>query len=155
VVLICIRGPDHPRVRGEDKSFSPRAASPGDRNLAIQGVGSCASMACHHGGGEPGQERSEYTTWSNRDPHARAYAVLSEATAQQIVQKLDGPKARPATGNLLCLNCHVQPGLEALPSSATKGSGPPRLVLADGVGCENCHGPAEKWLQAHYREDWK
>ena len=27
--------------------------------------------------------------------------------------------------------------------------------MADGVGCEACHGPAEKWLARHYRDDWK
>ena len=26
---------------------------------------------------------------------------------------------------------------------------------ARGVGCESCHGPAEKWLTAHYQDEFK
>src|SRR5262249_53228369 len=30
-----------------------------------------------------------------------------------------------------------------------------RLAFSDGIGCERCHGPAEKWLTTHYLLDWK
>jgi hypothetical protein len=38
------------------------------------------------------------------------------------------------------------------PSGLDRGE---RLSAADGVGCEVCHGPAEKWLTRHYRDEWK
>jgi hypothetical protein len=28
-------------------------------------------------------------------------------------------------------------------------------ILADGVGCESCHGPSEKWRTNHYQARWK
>src|SRR5438067_10118118 len=39
------------------------------RDPQLQGVASCASMACHHGNGPKGAWRSEYTTWVTYDPH--------------------------------------------------------------------------------------
>ena len=27
--------------------------------------------------------------------------------------------------------------------------------LADGVSCESCHGPAERWLTVHYQAGFK
>src|SRR5262249_1091687 len=30
-----------------------------------------------------------------------------------------------------------------------------RFSLADGVGCESCHGPAERWLTVHYQAGFK
>jgi hypothetical protein len=123
--------------------------------LATQGVLSCASTACHHRADPKGTGRNEYTTWVAQDPHAKAYLVLFAEPAQQIVKNLYGSNAKPAVENLLCLNCHVQPGLEAAPTKGDPLGRSLRPVLADGVGCESCHGPAEKWLKAHYLEDWK
>jgi hypothetical protein len=156
VVLLLVRaagGQGTPR--GDDVSFSPGSASLGDHHLVTQGVLSCASTACHHRTDVKGRGRNEYTTWVAQDPHARAYAVLFEAPAQQIVKNLHGPTAKPAADNLLCLNCHVQPGLQGLSTTGSQSGRLPRPVLADGVGCESCHGPAEKWLKTHYLEDWK
>jgi hypothetical protein len=154
-VLCFVSGPDHPSVRSEDKSFSPGLVSPGAPNLTTQGVASCASTACHHSTTVKGIGRNEYTIWTTHDPHARAYVVLFDAPARQIVKNLHGPNARPATEDLLCLNCHVRPGLETLPPAGNPLGRPSGLVLADGVGCENCHGPAEKWLKTHYLDEWK
>src|SRR5262249_35271714 len=133
-------------------SRTPATAPVGERGLAFQGVASCASTACHHAGGVLGTARSEYTTWATHDPHARAYALLFDEPARQIVKNLEGANAKPANVNLLCLNCHVQPGLEAVPGEGGRQTG---LVLADGVGCESCHGAAEKWLPLHYQPDWR
>src|SRR5262249_50075785 len=121
---------------------------------AFQGVASCASTACHHSTAAKGIGRNEYTIWTTQDPHARAYVILFEEPAQQIVKNLQGPMARPATENLLCLNCHVQPGLETLPAPRNSLERSPGLVLADGVSCESCHGPAARWLKTHYLADW-
>lgn len=114
--------------------------------LQFQGSASCASAACHHGNGPPGTAGSEYTTWSLQDPHSGAWRVLLNEQSQQIAANLK--LTVPPSKHELCLNCHVQPGIAALPRHN-------RFALQDGVSCESCHGPAEKWLDLHHRPEWK
>jgi Cytochrome c554 and c-prime len=119
--------------------------------LQYQGVSSCAAAACHNGNGPRGSRGSEYSTWLTHDPHSRAYAVLSEPRSRAMVEnyrRLKTPQGARADKDPLCLGCHVQPGLADLQTGE-------RFSAADGVGCEVCHGPAEKWLARHYRNDWR
>src|SRR5262249_36957750 len=116
----------------------------------LTGTGSCASAACHNADGPRGSWRSEYGTWINFDPHAQAYAVLYDDRSKTIQDNLSrqrggGPRAAPQ--NALCLRCHSC-GVERLPHGEEH-------QVADGVGCESCHGPAEKWKSLHYRDEWK
>jgi hypothetical protein len=134
------------------RSANPQAAPSAAARPAsfqLQGVASCSTSGCHHGNGERGQKGSEYTTWALHDPHARAFEVLLEQRSREIEARLRGlpdiQEARPEQ-SALCLHCHVQPGVDARPRS-------PRFNLADGVGCESCHGAAEKWLAPH--RGWK
>src|SRR5207249_1322642 len=101
---------------------------------------SCAAAACHHGNEPAGSKGSEYTTWINKDPHARAYEVLFNDSSRQIIEQLG--QTKPAHLNSVCLNCHVQPDSQALVTEDREV----RRLLGDGVGCEACHGPADKWL---------
>jgi hypothetical protein len=110
-----------------------------------QGVGSCASAACHGDNGPPATKGSEYTTWITVDPHARAYSVLFDERSQTIQQNLTG-RRESAENNTLCLQCHALDPARLRPEE--------RYQLADGVGCESCHGPAEKWRAVHYLPDW-
>jgi hypothetical protein len=60
------------------------------------------------------------------------------------MQKLLG-SAIPAHEDQRCLSCHVV-------------ADPHRIApnfRGDGVSCESCHGPAEKWLAIHYQDSWK
>jgi hypothetical protein len=125
-------------------------AAPSLSSFTYQGVASCASVACHHGNGAKGSKGSEYTTWiAHNDPHSRAYTVLFDPQSLLIEKNLKGLKdlkeARPHTNNL-CLSCHVHPEMEAAHHAE-------RFSRVDGVGCESCHGPAEKWLSVHYQRD--
>lgn len=70
--------------------------------------------------------------------HSRAFAVLSSARSQAIAARMGIGSASSAQE---CLGCHADP--------AATGRGP-RFQVSDGVGCEACHGGAEKWLQSHY-----
>jgi hypothetical protein len=134
---------------GRPPSAAPRPAEA--PALQYQGVASCAAAACHNGNGPRGSKGSEYTTWMAHDPHSRAHSVLSEPRSRVIVknyrQLKTAQEARPDRDEL-CLSCHVQPGLAGLNRHE-------RFSAADGVGCEACHGPAEKWLDRHYRDEWK
>lgn len=108
----------------------------------IQGVSSCAAMACH-GGETLGAKGSEYTTWIARDPHARAYEVLLTPRSKNMARLLGID--RPETSNR-CLNCHA--------TNPDTGKRAPLFSVTDGVSCESCHGPAEKWLVEHNSRDW-
>jgi hypothetical protein len=118
------------------------------------GTGSCASTACHQGSGPRGSVGSEYTTWiTSRDKHARAYEVLFNPKSKTIIRNLnrggeEAPRFKPAHDEPFCLNCHVLPAYK----QAKLG---PRFSREDGVGCESCHGPAERWLSEHYRPEWR
>jgi hypothetical protein len=111
------------------------------------GVGSCAAAACHGGGGPRGATGSEYTTWIRDDPHARAYSVLLEDRSQLMVRSLKDPQGRAASQHPVCLGCHVR--------NDPQSGQTPVSQRQDGVGCENCHGPAGNWLSVHYLDDWK
>jgi len=117
--------------------------------LELQGVASCATSGCHHGNGPRGTKGSEYSTWLIHDPHARAYEVLlSERSAiiERNFRQLKSTRDAHAETDAVCLNCHVQPDALTAPHR-------PRFSLTDGVGCESCHGPAQKWLEPH--SNWK
>jgi hypothetical protein len=126
-------------LAGEEPLLPPRAVAGGPQS---QGVASCAAAACHNGNGLPGSKGSEYTTWAARDPHSRAYQVLFDERSVRMAKILGRGKKAHEDG--LCLSCHVQPECEDL----RKG---PRWTAQDGVGCEACHGAAEKWLSVHYQ----
>lgn len=113
------------------------------------GVASCGATACHGGNGPAGSKGSEYTTWITRDPHAEAYQVLFNPRSQRIAKNLHVLlKNKPAHESQICLNCHATQPSEL-------GRTGPDFELSFGVGCESCHGPAEKWLGPHTTFVWQ
>jgi cytochrome c554/c'-like protein len=105
------------------------------------GVASCSSTVCH-GSVTPSKSYdvllNEYVTWSHEDAHSKAYTVLNSPRARSMAAKLGLPN--PATAKI-CLDCHADN------VSAEKRG--PKFSLTDGVGCEACHGGAEKWITTH------
>jgi hypothetical protein len=124
---------------------SPAAAAP-----MWMGVASCSASACHHQGDAKQTKRSEYTTWAAHDKHSRAYYVLFDDRAKTIMRNLLPEKKPAANKEPLCLKCHAM----AYTSGTEEPTGP-RFSLDDGVGCESCHGPAEKWLGQHYLDGFR
>jgi hypothetical protein len=118
------------------------APSPTKPVGALLGVAGCTPAGCHNGNAEGKVKGSEYGVWINRDRHARAYEVLFEPRSRQMVTDRYGPEAKSPSETALCLKCHAAD--PALPHG-------PGFSIADGVGCESCHGPAEKWREEHYR----
>ncbi len=115
-------------------------------NIPWVGVSGCAAAACH--GGPIDQPRGEYTTWISRDPHSRAYSSLFSEQSLEMARLLaggDAAKAPPPHKNQLCLACHAPTG----PASDRS----PRLS-SDGVGCEACHGAADRWATTHATVAW-
>ncbi|MBV8852781.1 MAG: hypothetical protein JOY91_05235, partial [Sinobacteraceae bacterium] len=119
-----------------------------DRHM---GVSTCASSVCH-GAVTPSKTYdvllNEYVTWSHSDKHAKAFSALRTQKGREIAARLgieDPALARE------CLDCHT----DNVPQQQ-RGE---KFSLADGVGCESCHGGAERWLTTHasthasYRDD--
>jgi len=109
-----------------------------DRHL---GVASCASSLCH-GSVTPNSNYNvllnEFITWSHQDAHAKAFQALTSERGRSIAAKLGLPSAETAKE---CLDCHAD---NVAP--AQRGA---KFALTDGVGCEACHGGAERWIASH------
>jgi hypothetical protein len=106
------------------------------------GAVTCASSLCH-GAVKLWKDspvlQNEYVTYTRTDKHTRAYKVLFNAKSQRIAKNLglkDG-----AHNAKICLDCHAHNIPEA-----KRGE---RFVFADGITCETCHGPAEKYIASH------
>ena len=106
------------------------------------GVGSCASTTCH---GKVAPDTSsqnhvrldEYKTWHQLDLHAKAYSDLDGPHGRAIAAKLGLASARVPE----CLDCHTD--------NVPRERQALKFRIEDGVGCEACHGGAEKWLETH------
>ena len=114
---------------------------PEEDGLIHLGVASCASSVCH---GKTTRQKStnvlqnEYTTWTQHDRHARAYKTLLSKESKKMAKLLGIGAAHEAK---VCLDCHsdnVDDGLRGR-----------RFQRSDGIGCEACHGGAEKWIKTH------
>lgn len=131
--------------------------------LKYMGVTSCASNSCHNRdavatfGVNPAKDAarpikySEYSIWASHDKHARAYAILFDDRSRVILRnyrqlKVDIKDVHPEADKE-CLACHCT-------NAAAHRQGP-LYTKADGIGCESCHGPSEKWLDRHYMDGWK
>ena len=110
------------------------------------GPGSCSSPSCHGGVQARDQTtvlQNEYSTWVVRDKHAHAFVNLTNPVGVRIakIMGLPSPDTAPR-----CLACH------ALDVPADERAR--TFDLTDGVGCENCHGPASAWLGPHTTRGW-
>jgi hypothetical protein len=106
------------------------------------GVATCSNSVCH-GATQPFKDsnvwQSEFARWQEYDPHStKAYQALRSPAGQAIARKLG---LGDATTAKVCLDCHT----DNVPEDK-RGE---RFHLTDGVGCEACHGGAEKWLTSH------
>ncbi len=116
------------------------SAEPVDNQVHL-GVASCAAGVCH---GKVAEDTSsnvsqnEYRIWSADDRHARAYQTLLGDEAKAIAAKLGLPSAQ---GAKVCLDCHAD--------NVPQNQRGPKFQISDGIGCEACHGGAERWIETH------
>jgi hypothetical protein len=105
------------------------------------GVASCANAVCH-GATETSAKAevqlNEFAVWQEFDPHAKSYQTLVGAESQAIASKLGLGRAEQAE---VCLDCHVD-------NVAADRRGE-KFQIEDGIGCEACHGGAERWIASH------
>ena len=126
--------PDAARVHGSQLPYQST-----DKTL---GVVTCASSLCHGSIVEwKGSNvlQNEYVTWLRVDRHAGALKVLLNAQSKRIAANLRLPD--PPERSKVCLDCHSHN-----PEPDRVG---PRAKRVDGVSCEACHGPSEKWIASH------
>lgn len=122
-------------VGGHEEAARAGAAAPMSTGSHL-GVGSCAGSTCHGRSEATGAvvRQDELMHWQDRSSpagaHSRAWAVLATPRARNMGQRL-GIDVQHAPQ---CLGCHSEP----------QG-----VRLADGVGCEGCHGGAGGWIAMH------
>lgn len=125
-----------------------RAASQPKEPAGGAYLGNAACIRCHTDGPPAGSDEdfvllTEYTTWRLQDKHSFAFLSLRGPRAQQM-EKLLGLE-HPASEEAACLSCHAPK-----PEKTKQG-----FDRRDGIGCEVCHGPAEKWLADHQDRAWR
>jgi len=120
-------------------------------NYKSTGAASCAASNCH-GSTKPKADfpkMNENIVWFQKDKHAKAYATLtneklkSGVSPAKIAQNLKIAKATESTRCLVCHAVDVKPELRG-----------PKFDITEGVHCDGCHGPAEKWLEPHAEKGW-
>jgi hypothetical protein len=105
------------------------------------GAGGCSSANCHGAASRLSENQSriwgnEYAIWSVPDKHSKAYKALENPRSKRMAEILN---ISNPTVDKRCTSCHVV--------------GSPERSASDGVSCEACHGPAEKWLGPHTQKD--
>jgi len=101
----------------------------------------CNTKDCHGAEaakGSPGL--NEYTIWKAADPHAKAFTTLYKAPSKAMGAALNIAKVYESPK---CLSCHSKIVDAANVVEGAKWS------VQNGVSCEVCHGPAEKWIKPH------
>lgn len=145
-------------------AYNPVASpAPGEKAataIGLKGAGSCSGRGCHGNTAPDAAGDGGSKTWQHayvisvtRDRHANAYQILGDDPSKQIAKSLN--EKDPQTGKVLeahenkrCLACHATP-------QAVDHQDEVPGVLADGVGCESCHGAAKDWIGPHANKDWK
>ena len=105
------------------------------------GAGGCSSANCHGSTSRLPETSSriwgnEYAMWSVPDKHSKAFKALEDARSNRMGQILNIADVR---NDQRCTVCHVV--------------GSPARAASDGVSCEGCHGPAERWLGPHTQKN--
>ena len=77
-----------------------------------------------------------------RDPHQREAEVGREPLEDRH-EPQDRARRRRASKCLVCHAVDVKPELRG-----------PKFDITEGVHCDGCHGPAEKWLEPHAEKGW-
>ncbi len=142
------------------------------------GASTCDGASCH-GKAEPRATLpalQEYPTWKTGvgggapDRHSVAFKALKakdkggDPQSYPIMEKLnaiEGTKDTSETSER-CLTCHgvavhdygvgkKNPGAAV---GKHKELQTPKYTPEDGVSCDGCHGPAEKWFKKHDKKEW-
>jgi hypothetical protein len=139
------------------------------------GAASCGGASCHAAPAPRAEPPflQEHATWSAIEPasglpfdrHAYATNRLYEERSGVILAALAAREGAAAAGasapeSPRCLSCH---GASTQALGGFEGGAPValrrdlqggRFAAEDGVSCDACHGPAERWIDAHAARGW-
>lgn len=118
-----------------------KAAAPAAAKATHKYVGAKACKMCHN----TEAQGKQYDIWMG-SKHSKAYAALASPEAKKIATEkgiADPQKSEK------CLKCHVAG------YSAAKEMLAPTYALEEGVSCEACHGPGEKYKGLTIMKDKK
>ena len=121
---------------------SAAAEKPKDPKFAYVGVSSC--KMCHKS-----KKRGEQHAIWQKSKHAHAYETLKSAQAGNVAEELGLKK--PAHESPECLRCHVT-GWDLTAGQKAKFL-KRKFKIEDGVQCETCHGPGEKYKKLSVMKD--
>jgi hypothetical protein len=134
------------------ESPAPSApAAEAQASLKFTGTASCGASNCH-GSTKPKADYpklNENIVWQQKERHAKAYETLTNEKLKSgvrpsaIAKKLNIAKAETSDRCLVCHAVNVKPEQRG-----------PKFDISDGVHCEGCHGPAEKYLEPHAGKGW-
>ncbi len=154
--LAAIVWQGRPEVTAARQAAGEPVPAPGQA-FAYRGAATCASNACHGATySKTDTERTDaahraYTTYmSHGDKHVKAYNDLLTERSKIIARNYSqstGEKDVAPEKTVLCLRCHSMD-----PAAVLAGRD---VAYADGIGCERCHGAAEKWLNVHFYDTWR
>lgn len=126
-----------------------------DAAIAPRYLGTADCRNCHTHSHDPPTERTpwvrqdEYLTWHTFDRHSLAYeSLLPSRDGSKPVDRMNHLLGMRAAEDRRCLSCHAP--LAGAPSGVD-----PQHLLAEGVGCESCHGPSERWSTPHRLPEWR
>jgi hypothetical protein len=133
-------------AQSQDKSSQADKDAGGSDLYSYMGAASCSGSACH-GSTTPRTKlkiaQNEFFVWSQKDKHTKAYEALLNPDSKRIALNLKIEKPEQSARCLVCHALKVEPDRQGA-----------LVELEEGVTCEACHGPAEKWLGPHIRKDF-
>ena len=141
--VIVIRPTGNLESLAQNKDLEVAEKTSADDLYRYMGASSCSGSASYGNSTARIKSRTgqnEFYIWSQKDKHAKAYEVLTNAGAKIIARNLKIAKPEDSER---CLACHAMPV-----SPDRQGTS---YDITEGVSCEACHGPAEQWLNPHIR----
>jgi hypothetical protein len=101
----------------------------------------CNTKDCHGAEAAKGSPAlNEYTLWKANDPHSKAFTTLYKAPSKAVGAAMN---IANVSTSAKCLGCHSKVVDAANVVEGAKWS------VQNGVSCEVCHGPGEKWVKPH------
>jgi hypothetical protein len=151
LLTLLVLGPAATLLRGKiiDQQPSAQLAQLG---FKFEGAATCSNAKCH-GAAEaapaPKPPGNEYNVWAEKDRHALAHEHLSKPDTQKNAAFAEIGKKMgiaDASTDARCTSCHSL----AAPANL-QGQ---KFNLKEGVTCNACHGPSEKWNTPHAEIGW-
>jgi hypothetical protein len=124
-----------PAVASEEKAKSET------KKPAIKYIGAKGCKMCHN----TEKQGKQYPIWQ-ASQHSKAYATLASEEAKAIAKKMGIEDPQKSDK---CLKCHVTA------YHASKDMLKPTYSAEEGVSCESCHGPGEKYKNLKIMKDRK